>query len=174
MKYSADDVLLEREKRVEFLNKVMERFNMPLIFMRVNYPGLNKDNTLSNNIIQNVDKVVTDIFEAKLHMKLFRITAEGPTLIHVINEEALKIKNLAVEVENKYTLGRCVDIDIYDNLTRQAISRRDLGLESRKCYICDDLAHNCVRTKRHSENEVIKYMYDTYKEFMENFYGKKL
>ena len=42
-----------------------------------------------------------------------------------------------------------MDIDVYDD-KGIGISRVEFGLAMRKCYICDDIAHNCVRSKKHS------------------------
>ena len=42
----------------------------------------------------------------------------------------------------------------------------------RKCYICDDIAHNCVRSKKHSKEEVEGFIKSKFAEYMEKFYGK--
>lgn len=173
MSYSAEDILLEREKRVEFQNKLMKMYGMPLLFMRVNYPGLNKDNTLTNSIIQDMDNIVTDIFSSYIKLRLFRITAEGPNVTIILDKDPIDIKRTAILVENNHTLGRCIDIDVYNNVTGIAVSRINLGMEQRRCYLCDDMAQNCIRSRRHSESEVIRFIHEAYKEFLESFYGKK-
>lgn len=47
-------------------------------------------------------------------------------------------------LEEKYSFTRLMDIDIFDGDYRQ-ISRSDLGLEPRKCYICDREAKFCIK-----------------------------
>jgi holo-ACP synthase len=174
MLYSVDDILLAREARVELQKKLMNEYKLPLLCMKVNYPGLNKNNSISNNILQNMDMIVSDIFSKKVEMKLIRNTAEGPSVTMLLKDAPRNIKDITIQVEEKHLLGRCVDIDIYDYKNGRAISRSDLGIPLRRCFICDDLAQNCVRSKRHNESEVIKFIHDSYKEFMENFYGKKV
>jgi holo-ACP synthase len=174
MGYTADDILLERERRVQFQNGLMKRFGLPLIFMKVNYPGLNKNNAVANSILQNMDSLISDILSNQIVMKIFRITAEGPSVTMIVREDVNELKKTAIQIEDRHTLGRCIDIDVYNNKTLEAMGRVELGILPRKCYICDDAAHNCVRSMRHTQNEIIKFIQDTYKEFMENFYGKKL
>ena len=166
--------MLDREARVDLQEKLLKKFKAPLLFMRVNYPGLNKDNLLTNNIIQDMDSIVTDIFSAQLKFRLFKTTAEGPNVTMIIEKDAVELKKTAMLIEENHTLGRCIDIDIYDNNTGEAISRRDMGIEPRRCYICSELAVNCVRSQKHGEAQIIRFIQDKYKEFMESFYGKRL
>ncbi|MBC2722652.1 MAG: citrate lyase holo-[acyl-carrier protein] synthase [Desulfosporosinus sp.] len=37
--YTAEDLLEARERRAEFINALLKRYQTPLLVMRVNYPG---------------------------------------------------------------------------------------------------------------------------------------
>ncbi len=56
-------------------------------------------------------------------------------------------------IEDNHPLGRLLDIDVYDAEYNQ-ISRSDLGHKPRACLICDDIAHYCIRSNKHSLAEV--------------------
>lgn len=165
MTYSVDDILLEREQRVEFINNLLYKYNMTVIFIRVNYPGLQKTNSKTEKIMENIHLLISDVFRDKIQMKEFKITAEGPNLTAVLDEKAEEIKKIAIKIENEHILGRCVDIDVYDPITLQGISRADFGMQMRKCFLCSDIAHNCVRARKHSQDEIVKYIKNTYETF---------
>ena len=169
-KYSAEEILEARERRVGIYDLLINKYSMPFIVVRVNYPGNEKNNELCNNIIQAIDSVLSYTFADKIHCKSASYGAEGVILYMVIDEETLALKRAAIDIEEKHILGRCVDIDVY-NASGDSISRNDLGLKPRKCYICDNTAHACVRSARHSEEEVIRYIRNKYREYKENVYG---
>lgn len=173
MIYNCTDISLEENRRMEFQNKLIRKFNMPLVVTRVSYPGENKSNDITNNIIESMDAIVCDIFSPYIYFKILRITAEGPILTLIINKNALDIKRTTVEIENKHILGKCVDIDVYDK-DENKISRIDLGYALRECYICSNTAKECIKEKRHAKEEIIQYIVGKYREYMESFYGKRI
>jgi holo-ACP synthase len=167
--YTAEDILLERERRIEYQEKIMGQFKMPLLVIRANYPGINKDNKFSQGITEVIERVICGKFSSTIHNKIITTTAEGPLVIMSINKEARDIKLVAIDVEEKHILGRCVDIDVYD-MRGISMSRKDFGLGMRKCYICDDIAHICVRNKKHSMEEVQKFIRDRFIVYTEKLY----
>lgn len=169
-KYSAEEILTARERRIEIYNIIAKKYSMPFLVIRVNYPGREKNNELCNNIIQAIDKILIYTFSDKIHCKAVTHGAEGVLLYMVIDEDTYTLKRSAIDIENKHILGRCVDIDVY-NAQGDSIGRNDLGIPSRKCYLCDNPAHTCVRSLRHSEEDVIQFIKDKYREYKENIYG---
>jgi len=105
-----------------------------------------------------------DTFNNKIRVKIYRITAEGPNITMVIDMNAMDIKKLTLQIEDKHPLGRCVDIDVYNPITFMSISRTALGYPPRKCYICNDQAKNCIRSRKHTISEVVDYIKKCYKE----------
>lgn len=171
-KYSAGEILDARERRVDYQNYLLEKYKMPLLVARVNYPGLNKNNEMTQNIIEGIETILYDIYQFKTFCKTLIFGAEGPILFMNIKENAASIKKTSIEIEEKHILGRCVDIDIYDE-SGNGISRTEIGYSMRKCFICDNIAHKCVRSRKHDEKEVVQYIRNKYVEYMESFYGKR-
>ncbi|MBZ9637056.1 citrate lyase holo-[acyl-carrier protein] synthase [Clostridium sp. FP1] len=169
--YTAEDILIGRERRIEFQERLVERYKMPILVIRVNYPGINKDNHFSKEITVIIEQIISEMFSYSIQYKIMTTTAEGPLVIMSINKRARDIKAMTLDIEDKHLLGRCVDIDVYDEKGK-GISRKDFGLGMRKCYICDDIAHNCVRSKKHSKKEVEGFIKSKFAEYMEKFYGK--
>lgn len=164
-----EEILIEREKRVEIQQELLKKFNKPLVFIRVNYPGINKDNILTNNIIEDIDKIITNIFFHSMVLKFSRNSAEGPTIMLILDKPLEEIKKITIQIEDSHPLGRCIDIDVYDPKDGRSLSRSELGLKPRKCFLCDEMAHICVRSRKHDIKEVIQFIskcYNDYKEIL--------
>jgi len=161
--YTAEELLDAREKRVGLINELLKRYDTPLLVMRVNYPGLKKTNAMTVNIIQKISPMICAILSDKLRGTLLTQGAEGPIFYAAVDEEIPTLKQIAIDFEENHSLGRCLDLDVYDR-SGYSISRQELGSPRRKCYLCEDYAHHCVRARRHSEHEVIDYIEKIFKE----------
>jgi len=162
--YTADDLLEAREKRVELINDLLERYKTPLLVMRVNYPGLKKMNDITVNIIKIMTPIICTLLGDKVWDKSVLKGAEGPVLYIAVNEDVHSLKKMAIDLEEHHSLGRCLDIDVYDRLGK-SLRREELGYPRRKCYLCDEDAHYCVRSRRHSESKVVKYIEEKYQDY---------
>lgn len=163
--HTPEDILIAREERVYRQENLLEKYENTLLTIRVNYPGINKNNYISLGIIKVLSGLVTKEFNDKVLHKEFNITAEGPIITMIIKEQHNKVKFKAVEIEEKHTLGRCVDIDVYDTRGK-GLSRSELGLCKRKCYLCSDFAQNCVRSRKHDIYEIEKFIKDKFEYYM--------
>lgn len=163
--YNALDILNAREERVCLIENLIEKYSLPIVCLRINYPGENKDNEITRSISEVLKKEVINVFKDDIVYEEFKFTAEGPLLILVIEEEAFTVKKKTIELEENHLLGRLGDIDVYDK-DGNGISRKDLGYPSRKCFICSDMAQNCVRAQKHSINEVIKFIQERYIKYL--------
>jgi holo-ACP synthase len=169
--YTAAELLEAREKRVGLIDKLLKRYNTPLLVMRVNYPGLEKTNKLTENIMAEMGSLICALLSGKVCSKMLLRGAEGPIFYVAVREDVLALKTIAIKFEETHMLGRCLDLDVYD-LEGKSISRQELGYLKRKCYLCEDYAHNCVRARRHSEHEVVGYIEEKYREYKENVNGR--
>ncbi|CDI50767.1 citrate lyase holo-[acyl-carrier protein] synthase [Clostridium tetani] len=162
--YTAIDILSAREERVDFQNTLLKKYKLPLLCLRVNYPGAIKDNETSRGISNILKSEIENKFDTQIVYKYYKSTAEGPILILIIDNIAEEIKKHSIYVEENHFLGRCADIDVY-NVDGTGISRTSLGYKPRKCFICENMAQNCVRSRRHSIEEVINYIEERYRKF---------
>jgi holo-ACP synthase len=79
--------------------------------------------------------------------------ALGPYEAWAVPREAAPMKETTVRLEEGAAWGRLLDLDIYD---RQAepVGRRELGLPPRCCLLCGDAAVDCIRTGRHTPDQL--------------------
>ena len=155
--YTVDELLDARETRVGLIAKLIKRYNTPLLVMRVSHPGLKKTNEVTVTILQEMIPLLCTILSDKLRGTLLTQGADGPSFYAAVDEDVSTLKTRAIDFEENHRLGRCLDLDVYDS-AGVSISRQELGYPKRKCYLCEDYAHHCVRASRHSEHEIIEYI----------------
>jgi len=160
--------LRDRDIRVEYQKMLVGKYKKPVVCIRVNYPGINKTNFITSKINEIIYNVVVGLISDKIILKNSYNSLEGPISILVADMNPFVLKRICVNIEENHKLGRLVDIDVYDE-NYYGISRLDLNLNKRKCYICDDYAFLCARSKKHLEDEVISYIENTVSDFCNDF-----
>lgn len=165
--YNIEDLLNAREKRVEFIQDLIDSYKAPVIVLKANYPGLEKENSITSKIVEIVSEVIKNFFRDKMLYHMKTSTAEGPIYVYAIKDQAVKIKDISINIEDKHTLGRCVDIDVY-GVDGKQLSRTNFGMEMRKCFICNKPAHECSRNRTHEAKEIMKYIADQYNLYLDN------
>jgi holo-ACP synthase len=132
--------------------------------IRVNYPGINKNNQITQGICEIISKEVLNDFNDLVCYNTLMETAEGYISTIVVDKIPEEVKLYTILIEENHNLGRFVDIDVYD-LEGKSLSRVDFGYLSRKCYLCDSPAIECVRTMKHKQEDIISYIDKNYREF---------
>lgn len=154
-----------REKRVETQNYLIEKFKKPILVLRGNYPGEDKNNFIPTDIVKIISKDIEEIFNLKIINKKILNSIEGITYIFSIDSFGKNIKKIAMEIEETHILGRCVDIDVFDE-NGYPFSRSDFGGTKRKCFLCQEMAFVCGRNKTHSIQEVQNFIRKKYEEYL--------
>ncbi|MDU7338290.1 MAG: citrate lyase holo-[acyl-carrier protein] synthase [Clostridium sp.] len=149
-----EEVLLNRERRVHFIEELLYRFPLCcVISLKCNIPGPIKSN---GEILALFEYGVTRIQELLLHSgwkadyhKRMNLRT-GPEAFWVISGESLEVKQQMILFEEE-TLGRLFDADVLvqkEGLV-QTRSRVELGYEPRRCLICNEDARTCASRRIH-------------------------
>lgn len=162
-------ILSNKEERIERQKEFLSRFDgASLISLSINTPGAIK---LSCESLSIYDEAVEAI---KSHALPILHTYEqksitGAEAIWVIQADATYLKTLTCKIESTHPLGRFMDIDVID---RQGVSlsRKALGYERRKCFVCEEDAFSCARSQKHTIQELnqtilevlLKHAFGTY------------
>ncbi len=166
--YKDEDIfnkLLEaREERAGLITNLSHKYKKTIICIRANYPGLYKINQDAVEIVNVMKAEAEKIFKGFIINSLYNVTYEGPVTILAIDKASKEVKRETVKIEENHSLGRLVDIDVYDEMGI-GISREEVEVPRRKCFLCENEAHNCVRSKAHTEVEVKEYINKLVKEF---------
>jgi len=75
----------------------------------------------------------------------------------LIDAPASEVKRRTCSLEDTHPLGRLFDIDVID-AAGIPMSRTALGVPARKCLLCDDDARVCMRSGRHSYDELLDHI----------------
>jgi holo-ACP synthase CitX len=148
MKIISDNILHAREKRSHQIEHLLSNHEV-VVSIKVNFPGDNKNHPLAYLVINGF---VLDELGLKIIKSHWYSSLDGPYYLISVDDPGQSAKALASSFEENHPLGRFLDVDVY---TRQgSLSRK----EKRKCYLCDQRAHVCVREKTHSYQELYDYI----------------
>lgn len=151
------EMMNARELRSRLQHRLLLEYKKPLVCLTLNIPGPIK---VLPGIPKAFDQGRTRI-EAALNDHLIPIQhvetikeKTGYEAFYCLDASPEFIKGLMIELEDQNSLGRLYDIDVL-RTDGSKVSREELGLSPRKCLICDEPAHACSRSRRHSVPELI-------------------
>ncbi|MDP3385797.1 MAG: citrate lyase holo-[acyl-carrier protein] synthase, partial [Eubacteriales bacterium] len=158
-------------ERYKKQTEMIALYKLPVISFTINKPGMEKNNEIIKKVfiagLKEIESVLSDNMIEIMDRHCSSDGFSGPAIIMSINYNPQKIKELMAGIENNHSIGRLLDIDVIDEQFNH-ISRSDLGLEARKCLICDDRAKICSRSHRHDMVDVLKVFYDICFSYFEN------
>lgn len=163
-----EDVLHAREKRVQRIEELVRQHNDPLVSIKVNIPGPEKDHPLYRRALEIGEEAFKELLVTRnttVHHRETHWLLTGAEQYLVVAMDAMELKKLCIEIENQHPLGRLLDIDVVDKLAR-SISRTELGYGFRKCLICDAVAHACARSRKHRVDDLITVIQQRIKDFL--------
>lgn len=163
-KPTLDEVLDNREKRVEFLKKLFSLYpECTIISYKLNIPGEVKNNEYISQIFEIGLNHITSyvkyekwesVYSKKINLRT------GPEYFGVISVLPLAVKEKMTSIEENVILGRLFDIDVIykENENLYYVERREIGYPNRKCFICNSDAKLCASRRTHSILEIHKSM----------------
>jgi holo-ACP synthase CitX len=157
-----EKILDLREQRDYYEKELLQTYNHTLITIRPNFPGIEKRNEYANL----VSEVLTGEISGKLHVfkSLRSSTPEGLIFHLIVEENGILAKEICINVEEEHPLGRLADIDVRNKST--SFSRNNFNLGLRKCYLCEDDAIVCVRSRKHDMEDIASHFITVVKEYV--------
>lgn len=165
-----DEVLQNRERRVLHQRAAIEAFGRPLLSITLVTPGPLKDSATARQVMNHALRAMETLLAARgwpVLNREVRLDPTGPEALLVVAASSRELKAATTRLEEGHPLGRLWDIDVIDTLG-VACSRRTLGLPPRRCLLCGEDAHVCVRSRVHPLKELQQAMeeiVDAYREF---------
>lgn len=90
-----------------------------------------------------------------------------------LQQNPLKIKELTVQIEDNFYLGRLFDIDVIKP-NGEKVSRGDIGLAGRSCMICGSEGSGCARSRTHTVDQLQLHAVKTICDYFNNMYADYL
>lgn len=148
-------VLDRREERVYEIKKLLDEFGGTVICFKLNIPGPIKNNKMIYFVFkEGIEKIERKVKEMGLKVRFLDVKnlITGPEFLLCVEGGATDIKKNMVEVEEESDIGRLYDIDVED--CNGSVSRTDIGISERTCFICNQSAKICSSSRAHSVYEM--------------------
>lgn len=177
---SLTEVLARREARVQYIQSLLKTHETVVCF-KLNIPGPIKNNASIQALFvrglkdiraslppadpeparpdspdSDVDKIISTLsLQNPEEEQALPALPTGPEYFLTTSLPAREVKRLMVGLEET-PLGRLYDIDVFG--PEGPLSRQDLGLPVRTCFLCDRPAPECARSRRHSLAELLSWV----------------
>ena len=154
---SLEEVLNNREKRIRLIKDLQKEYPFAsIICFKLNIPGEQKINDAVLKIFYQGKEEIDSLLNDKILVKKINIDITGPEYFLATSGDYIKIKKDMVDLEENSYFGRLYDIDLFHN--GENITRDMLGIGQRKCFLCDNDAKVCARSRKHSVYEMITWI----------------
>lgn len=166
-----------REKRSLRQHQLFQQFpQATLLCATLNIPGPIKRSEVLRSVFDRVMEEV--VGELHLEQILFQKVLDQDTGIElylVTQQEAKTVKQLMMEIEESKPIGRLFDLDVLEMKAGEVtgLSRSAMGYPTRRCFMCNEDAKECGRSRKHSVEEMQQKIEMLIKEYMkEDDYGE--
>lgn len=153
---SLHEMLDCRERRANVQNNFLKKYNKTLISFCMNIPGPVKTNEEIRKVFEDSVSEIYKYLEENNIKVLDSVEFHektGDEIILAVDEEAEKIKESMIFIEENHPLGRLFDIDVL-NSSGEKMSRENF----RKCFICNKNAQDCASQRTHSVEEMQEFI----------------
>lgn len=151
-----EQILQGRDDRYALQASLIEEYASPLVSCTMNIPGPTKNSVLIQASFDKAMEVFPQRNQGVLQEVANHTKETGPERYFIVlggtNLYALK-RRLAF-FEQVYPIGRWLDLDLKDS-DGLAITRKEIGLEQRRCLLCNRSAKECARSERHSLKDLL-------------------
>ncbi len=149
-------ILKAREDRQNRHNQLLEIYQGTLLALTLNIPGQFKSTpdalTAFRAGLEAIDSLISSRRVNVLKHES-SITDDGPQACWIVDTPPFKLKEWMMEIEETHLLGRLFDLDVIVK-SGETLHRDGLGKSGRTCLICEEPAHACSRSKKHSIEEL--------------------
>ncbi len=161
-----------REKRAfEVLNFFKSYPRDSLIVIQANMPSSLTNKPIHYYLIKIFSNIIKDKYDVKLE-GIFK-GADGPYILLKKERQNIDFKRELVEIEESHPLGRLIDLDYFIE-PKKSISRSDLNLKLRSCFICNQVAYICIRNQTHGVKEVEDYINQSFFNYIKDYLLKMI
>jgi holo-ACP synthase CitX len=149
-----NSILLAREKRFEYINELSKTYPS-IIVLKANTPGNDKNRYSSFFLLEQFNHIIESEFQ--FDYKILRKGFDGPYYVYAFSTIITSdIKLKLIVIEKNHMLGRLIDLDLY--IDSKMLSRSDYEINLRNCMLCDHIAIDCMRNKRHTANDLLNHI----------------
>lgn len=151
-----------REERVSIQRNLLSKLNADnqgsLLLMTMAIPGPIKENVILNQAFDEVlEEVLNVLGPNNIIQKEKREKVTGLEFYVLSMLSPQEMKEQMIKIEEEHPLGRLFDLDVikFNKASEiEGVSRTQFNWPVRRCFICDQPAKECGRSRRHSVLEL--------------------
>lgn len=150
-------ILEGKEKRACLQKKLITKYKNTLVSFTLNIPGISKlGENLKKVHEKGIKELEDELLKKNILVKYKKINSSnaGYEAFFCIAKDSITIKKITTDIEERSKLGRLFDFDVFDN-NYKLLSRTELGLPKRKCLLCDGIAAECSRSRKHPIEDIL-------------------
>lgn len=162
MAVTLEQMLHSRDDRQALQRQYLDQHpGLTLMVLTVVMPGSDKRTDDSLTVAGAAVEAVHKEFGPQIRMFTERDLITGFEGWFMLETDARQAKRRACMLEDTHPLGRLFDLDVFDAASRAPLSRTELGLEQRRCLICERPARECMRSQAHSYAKILARIHQT-------------
>ena len=150
-------ILDARERRWQTKQTLARRFRSCVMSLCLNIPGADKNPPGAERAFALLCAALRNACCSAIVHEVTGHGADGSYWLMVSPLPGSVLKHMAVRLEREHPLGRLADIDVITSAC-EPLSRADLGLPPRACFLCDEPAMLCRQRKSHSQERLMVFV----------------
>lgn len=173
MEVTLDELLLSRDNRHQLHLEMLQKYPQhTLVSVTMVMPGPVKSNSISITLADKAEAFLKGFAPIKAEHMIRRDLHTGSEIYFVSPLSLEETKRICCRIEDEHPLGRLWDFDVI-KADSSPMSRTELGLQPRRCIICDDEpAINCIRARKHSKPDLyerVKQIFEQYQDTPDSY-----
>lgn len=157
-----NEMLIHKEKKASFIRHLIHHNKQVVVIARLNIPGNDKRPLWSHPIFNTCVTSIEALFLLNKwdYQRVENVLIDAyyeQMAVFCVDSDAVSVKAAMLDIEASHDFGRVFDLDVFDK-TGESIDRVRMKQSPRKCYICNEDAYVCVRSKAHQTDELINFL----------------
>lgn len=159
---SLKQILISRDERVKKQQDILKQYKYPIISFTMNIAGPVKTSpAIERAFFEGVRLLEESFKKSGIVYQEVNIKETGCEAIFSICDNATKIKDICVGIEDTKYIGRLFDMDVIDT-DGCKLERKTL----RSCIVCNSPGRNCAVSRAHS----VEKLQEVTNELIENYF----
>lgn len=151
------DMIAARDKRANRQREWLQAYASPLVSLTLNIAGPVKVTPLvAGGFAEAAQRITAQLARYgmdTLAHKLYEAFT-GMEALWAVQSDAMQLKKAMATIEESDAFGRLLDIDVI-NTDGTKISRESVGLDTRRCLLCEKAAASCARSRAHAVDALV-------------------
>lgn len=157
MEITLEQLLKSRDDRCARQHSLLEAYpGKSLVCLTVVLPGPVKRDARSLKVAGAAVTAVLEVLRPEVH-ELYDLETgyEGYFIVDGLPED---VKRACCLIEDTHPYGRLMDLDVVEAEGESVVpmSRSRIGLQPRRCLVCDRPARECMRAHSHDFGEIVQ------------------